>query len=86
MTTQVSFLIPDDLVETLDRLIAEGRFESRTALFVTALRRTLREIHEEEIAEEYRCAYGEYPLGEDEQGWLDAAAEASIGVLDEDSP
>ncbi len=48
MTVQVAVRIPDELAEALDNLIEAGEAESRTSVIVTAIRRELRRIQDEQ--------------------------------------
>jgi len=48
MTVQVAVRLPDDIAEALDSLIEAGVAESRTSVIVTAVRRELRRIQDEQ--------------------------------------
>jgi Arc/MetJ-type ribon-helix-helix transcriptional regulator len=48
MTVQVAVRLPDDIAEALDSLIEAGEVESRTSVIVTAVRRELRRIQDEQ--------------------------------------
>jgi Arc/MetJ-type ribon-helix-helix transcriptional regulator len=54
MTKQIAVRLPDELVEFLDRLVAEGRFDSRAAIVTRELKRLKRRIEAEQDAEIYR--------------------------------
>ncbi len=61
MSTQIAVRIPENQLGRVDELVSAGGFESRAAVIRTALTRLLREIREDEIAEQYRRAYGQHP-------------------------
>jgi Arc/MetJ-type ribon-helix-helix transcriptional regulator len=48
MTVQVAVRLPDELAEALDSLVEAGEAESRTSVIVTAIRRELRRIQDEQ--------------------------------------
>lgn len=54
MTKQIAVRLPDDLVDFLDTLVAEGRFDSRAAIVTRELKRLQRRIEAEQDAEIYR--------------------------------
>jgi Arc/MetJ-type ribon-helix-helix transcriptional regulator len=53
-TVQIAVRLPEDLVGLIDRLVADGRFESRAAIVTRELRRLEQRLHAEEDAEIYR--------------------------------
>jgi Arc/MetJ-type ribon-helix-helix transcriptional regulator len=61
MAQQIAVRIPDEHLETLDRAVKAGTFESRADAIRQALKRLLAELREQEIAREYRDAYGRHP-------------------------
>ncbi|MGM0385304.1 MAG: ribbon-helix-helix domain-containing protein [Actinomycetota bacterium] len=44
MTTQIAVRLPDQMVEFLDRAVAEGRAPSRAAIVASALEREMRRL------------------------------------------
>lgn len=54
MSKQIAVRLPDELVDFLDKLIAEGRFDSRAAVVTRELKRLKRRIEAEQDAEIYR--------------------------------
>lgn len=54
MSKQIAVRLPDELVDFLDELVAEGRFDSRAAIVTRELKRLKRRIEAEADAEIYR--------------------------------
>lgn len=54
MSKQIAVRLPDELVDFVDGLVAQGRFESRAAVVTRELRRLKRRIEAEQDAEIYR--------------------------------
>lgn len=54
MSKQIAVRLPDDLVDFLDALVAEGRFDSRAAVVTRELKRLRRRVEAEKDAEIYR--------------------------------
>lgn len=54
MSTQIAVRLPEELVEMVDRLVAEGRAPSRAAVVTSALERELRRVMDEKDAETLR--------------------------------
>ena len=54
MSKQIAVRLPDDLVDFLDTLVADGRFDSRAAIVTRELKRLKRRIEAEQDAEIYR--------------------------------
>ena len=54
MSKQTAVRLPDDLVDFLDTLVADGRFDSRAAIVTRELKRLKRRIEAEQDAEIYR--------------------------------
>lgn len=54
MSKQIAVRLPDDLVDFLDALITEGRFDSRAAIVSRELKRFKRRVEAERDAEIYR--------------------------------
>ncbi|NCD20546.1 MAG: ribbon-helix-helix protein, CopG family [Actinobacteria bacterium] len=44
MTTQIAVRLPDEMVEFLDKAVAEGRAPSRAAMVASALEREMRRL------------------------------------------
>lgn len=61
MSEQIAVRIPTTDLDALDALVEEGRFPSRAAAVRAAIDLLLRAGREEELAEEYRRAYGADP-------------------------
>jgi Arc/MetJ-type ribon-helix-helix transcriptional regulator len=68
----------DQDVAALDKLVAEGRFESRSDALRAGLARLLREEREREIAAAYRRGYGERPQDE----WVGQVGLQGLAELD----
>ncbi len=54
MSTQIAVRLSEELVEMVDRLVAEGRAPSRAAVVTSALERELRRVMDEKDAETLR--------------------------------
>ncbi|HEU4849057.1 MAG TPA: hypothetical protein VFS93_01465 [Terrimesophilobacter sp.] len=54
MSKQIAVRLPDELVDFLDALVAEGRFDSRASIVTRELKRLKRRIEAEQDAEIYR--------------------------------
>ncbi len=54
MSKQIAVRLPEELVDFLDGLVAEGRFDSRAAIVTRELRRLKRRVEAEADAEIYR--------------------------------
>ena len=54
MTKQIAVRLPDDLVDFLDSLVTEGKFDSRAAVIARELKRFKRRVEAEADAEIYR--------------------------------
>lgn len=54
MSKQIAVRLPDELVDFLDGLVAEGRFDSRAAIVTRELKRFKRRLEAEQDAEIYR--------------------------------
>ncbi len=54
MTKQIAVRLPDDLVDFLDSLVTEGRFDSRAAVIAREIKRLKRRVEAEADAEIYR--------------------------------
>lgn len=72
---QVAIRISEQELDFLDRIVAEGRFDSRAAAVRAGLAALAKEEQDQAIARSYREAYGQHPP----DGWF---AEAAADLLD----
>lgn len=77
MSKMISVRLPDRDAETIDRLVADGRYPNRTAFVSGVVHEALEAERAQNIRELYRKAYGEQPLAEDEQ-WIFDARDRSL--------
>ncbi len=79
MTVQLVTRVPDEVVATIDELVREGVFDSRSdavrAGLAAVIERRRRLVVGQAIAEGYR----RFPQLEDDLSWSDAASAAMIG-------
>lgn len=73
MSTQIAVRLPEELVEFVDRLVADGRAASRAAVVTRALHRELRR----EIAARDAAILAADSLPDDD---MDALAEHAAGI------
>lgn len=73
--TKVTVTLPMELLEVVDRYVAEHRGATRSGLCARALRSWLQQLQEEEI-ERYYTAMSDEERAEDE-AWADAAARSA---------
>lgn len=71
--TQLVTRIDDDLAASLDELIAEGGFESRSEAVRTGLRLLIERHRRERVGEAIVTGYQNQPQTKAESTWLDAA-------------
>jgi Arc/MetJ-type ribon-helix-helix transcriptional regulator len=64
MTVQIAVRIRKEIADTLDQAVARGEFATRTEAIRVGLDALARRLREQEIAEEYRRAYGSKPQEE----------------------
>jgi len=75
VATKVTLTLPTELVELVDRYVAEHRGTTRSGLCAGALRAWLQRLQEEEI-EQYYATMSEAESLEN-RAWADAAAESA---------
>jgi len=68
MTLQIPVRIDETTVAEVDRLVAEGRFASRSDALRTALDRLIADEREQAIEDAYRRAHERTPQAETEEG------------------
>jgi Arc/MetJ-type ribon-helix-helix transcriptional regulator len=61
MSTQIAIRLSDDLLSQVDAAIERGAFPSRAAAVRAGIDLLMRRQRDDEIAEEYRRAYGDKP-------------------------
>lgn len=64
MTVQIPVRIPEEDARRLDEAVASGAFASRSDAIRHGIEMLLKQIRDDEIAEEYRRGYGKYPQEE----------------------
>lgn len=78
--------LADGMVDQVDELVRDGRFENRTAVVRAALDRMLAEIREQQIDAAIIEGYRRIPPGQPDEKWLDAWAEAATRAMIEEEP
>ena len=76
--TTVAVRLPEQLVEGIDSLVAEGHYPTRTDVVRTALRALLAAHERREIDRQIVEAYTRMPQTDEEIAWAEAAARAMI--------
>lgn len=64
MTIQIAVRIADEIADELDRAVARGEFATRTEAIRVGLEALAKRLRDDEIAKEYRDAYGAKPQEE----------------------
>lgn len=77
MSKMISVRLPDADAETIDRLVADGRYANRTAFVSGAVHEALEAERARTTRELYRKAYADQPPAEDEQ-WIFDARDRSL--------
>ena len=77
MTRQLAVRLPDAMVKEVDRLVAAGRYESRTDAVRVALERLLDEVRRQDVDEAIVRGYERVPDGPVDN-WVEAATEALV--------
>lgn len=77
--TQLMARVPDALVEALDRLVADGVFETRSEAVRSALTLLVDRHRRGEIARRIVEGYRRLPQSDEEVAWADASTVAMIG-------
>jgi len=70
--TQISIRLPEIDTTAIDELVDAGQYPTRSAFVAAAVRDALAAERERQIAEQYRRAYGDHPLSEDEAWVIEA--------------
>ena len=85
MTTRmVAVRLPEATVDELDRLVAEGRYGTRSDGIKDALEKLLAIVERTRIDDAIIAAYERMPLTAEERGLLDAHARLSAELLDDE--
>lgn len=71
MTKQIAIRIPDDLLEQLDELVAQGRFATRTDAVREALRALVESEERRRIDAAIVAGYRRHPPTAEELAWVD---------------
>lgn len=72
MTAQLAIRLPDEVVESMDRLVDRRRFANRTEIVRVAVERLLAEVRERELDEAIVAGYRRVP-DTTPDAWIDAA-------------
>jgi Arc/MetJ-type ribon-helix-helix transcriptional regulator len=81
MSEQIAVRIPDELAESLDDLVSEGRFETKAEAIRAALQTLVDQERRRKVGELIADGYRRIPQGEDE---LEAARRAAIRSIEEE--
>lgn len=66
MSTQIAVKLPETTLAALDRLVANGRFQSRSEAVRVSLDRVLREARAEELDRAFAAGFTRHPERPDE--------------------
>ena len=65
-TTSISLRLPDDDLTAIDELVDAGVYKTRSAFLLSIVHDALVSMREQIVAEQYRRAYADQPLADDE--------------------
>lgn len=66
MSTQIAVKLPEATLAVVDRLVAEGRFDSRSQAVRAGLDRILREARSAELDRAFAAGFARHPERDDE--------------------
>lgn len=81
MSEQIAVRIPDELAESLEELVAEGRFETKAEAIRSALQTLVDQERRRKVGELIADGYRRIPQDEDE---LEAARRAAIRSIEQE--
>ena len=81
MSGQIAVRIPDELVESLEDLVSEGRFETKAEAIRAALQTLVDQERRRKVGELIADGYRRIPQEEDE---LEAARRAAIRSIEQE--
>ena len=81
MTEQIAVRIPDDLAESLEHLVADGRFETKADAVRTALETLVEAERRRRVGESIADGYRTLPQDDEE---VEAATRAAIRSIHEE--
>ncbi len=81
MTVQIAVKLPDDLVAALDRLVAEGAFDSRSSAVRHGVTAVLAAHRRQAFDQAYVEGYDRVPDTEEE---MDEATRMAVGSINEE--
>ncbi len=81
MSEQIAIRIPDELAESLEELVANGRFHTKADAIRTALQTLLETERRRRVGEQIAAGYRRTPQADDE---VVAAEGAAIGSIQEE--
>jgi Arc/MetJ-type ribon-helix-helix transcriptional regulator len=81
MSEQIAVRIPDELAESLEELVSEGRFETKAQAIRSALQTLVDQERRRKVGELIADGYRRIPQDEDE---LDAARRAAIRSIEQE--
>ncbi len=76
--------LPEETITGLDRLVAEGRYVTRSAGIKDALDKLLAAFERQRIDDAIIAGYEKQPLTDDELALLDVHARMSVRLLDDE--
>ena len=76
--------LPEETIDGLDRLVAEGWYVTRSAGIKDALDKLLAAVERQRIDEAIIAGYEKQPLTDDELALLDVHARMSVRLLDDE--
>ncbi len=79
--TQISIRLPEADTTAIDELVEAGQYPTRSAFVAAAVRDALALERERQVVEQYRRAYSEQPLSEDE-AWVIEAGHRALARLE----
>jgi Arc/MetJ-type ribon-helix-helix transcriptional regulator len=82
MTIQIAVKLPDEVVDAIDRLVADGRFASRSDAVRRGLDRVVRDAHADRIDQAFADGFRRHPERPEELADAERLAIESI----EDEP
>jgi Arc/MetJ-type ribon-helix-helix transcriptional regulator len=81
MSEQIAVRIPDELAESLEELVSEGRFETKAEAVRSALQTLVDQERRRKVGELIADGYRRIPQDEDE---LEAARRAAIRSIEQE--
>jgi Arc/MetJ-type ribon-helix-helix transcriptional regulator len=81
MSEQIAVRIPDELAESLEELVSEGRFETKAEAIRSALQTLVDQERRRKVGELIADGYRRIPQDEDE---LEAARRAAIRSIEQE--